>query len=56
LEYDPARLRPSDIPCLYGSYARIQQHTNWQPRIHLRQSLADALSEWLAKVEAGISG
>lgn len=56
LEYDPARLRPSDIPCLYGSYDKIQQHTGWQPRIHLRQSLADALSEWLAKVEAGVSG
>jgi len=53
LEYDPARLRPSDIPCLYGSYDKIQQHTGWQPQIHLRHSLADVLAEWLAKVEAG---
>lgn len=55
LEYDPARLRPSDIPCLYGSYDKVRQHTGWQPHIHLRQSLADALAEWLAKVEAGVS-
>lgn len=52
LEYDPARMRPSEIPCLYGSYDRIQQHTGWRPQIHLRQSLADVLAEWLEKVEA----
>lgn len=51
LEYDPARMRPSDIPCLYGSYDKIQQQTGWRPQIHLRQSLADTLAEWLAKVE-----
>lgn len=51
LEYDPARMRPSDIPCLYGSYDKIQQQTGWRSQIHLRQSLADTLAEWLAKVE-----
>lgn len=44
--YDPARMRPSDTPCIYGSYAKIKAHTGWEPSIHLRQSLADALAYW----------
>ena len=51
IEYDPARMRPSDVPCLYGSYARLQQDTGWQPQIHLRQSLADALADWVARLQ-----
>jgi GDP-4-dehydro-6-deoxy-D-mannose reductase len=51
ISYDPARMRPSDIPCLYGSYARLQQDTGWQPQIHLRQSLADALADWVARLK-----
>ena len=50
VEYDPARMRPSDVPCLYGSYQKMQQQTGWQPQIHLRQSLADTLAEWLHKL------
>ncbi len=50
VEYDPARMRPSDVPCLYGSAAKIKEHTGWQPRIHLQQSLADALADWVEKL------
>ena len=51
VEYDPARMRPSDTPTLYGSYTKIKAHTGWQPEIHLRQSLADALNEWEEKLQ-----
>ncbi len=51
VEYDPARMRPSDTPCLYGSYAKIQEHTGWQPQITLRQSLSDALDDWLERLK-----
>jgi len=47
--YDPARMRPSDTPCLYGSFAKIRQDVGWGPQVHLRQSLADALAEWVEK-------
>lgn len=47
---DPARMRPSDTPCLYGDYGKIKQDTGWQPQIPLRQSLADALADWLARL------
>ena len=52
--YDPERMRPSDTPCLYGSYAKIQQATGWQPHIHLRQALADALDDWLNRLQNGV--
>jgi GDP-4-dehydro-6-deoxy-D-mannose reductase len=51
ISYDPVRMRPSDIPCLYGSYARLQQDTGWQPQIHLRQSLADTLADWVERLQ-----
>lgn len=54
IEYDPDRMRPSDTPVLYGSFAEIQQDTGWAPEIHLRQSLEEALLEWDAKVQQEI--
>jgi len=47
IEQDVARLRPSDTPCLYASYAKLERQTGWQPQVPLRQSLADVLAEWL---------
>ena len=47
IEYDPERIRPSDTPCLYGSYAKIERDTGWRPEIPLYQSLADTLEYWL---------
>lgn len=49
---DEQRLNPSDIPCLFGSYDKIAADTGWQPRIHLRQSLADALADWEARLRS----
>ena len=50
IEYDPKRMRPSDTPCLYGSFRKLHSDTGWQPQIHLRQALEDALNEWLEKL------
>ncbi len=50
IAYDPARMRPSDTPCLYGSFAKIKAHTGWQPQVHLRQSLMDALADWVERI------
>lgn len=49
VRYDPARMRPSDTPQLYGSFDKIWQETGWRPEIHLRQSLTDAFYDWLNK-------
>lgn len=51
--YDARRGRPTDTPCLYGSYAKLEQHTGWRPQITLRQSLADTLADWEERLEIG---
>ena len=51
VEQDPARLRPLDTPCLYGSYEKLQRDTGWRPHVPLRQSLADALNDWLQRLQ-----
>lgn len=50
LEYDQARMRPSDTPVLYGNPSKIYEATGWRPEIHLRQTLSEVLDEWLAKL------
>ena len=53
VKYDPERMRPSDTPTLYGSYARIHEATGWKPQIHLRQTLDDTYRYWLARLSEG---
>lgn len=50
VEYDPQRMRPSDVPCLYGSYYKILSHTGWKPQHHIRQTIAEVFDEWLLKL------
>jgi GDP-4-dehydro-6-deoxy-D-mannose reductase len=38
---DPSRMRPSDVPVLYGSNEKLRRATGWAPRIPLRQTLQD---------------
>jgi GDP-4-dehydro-6-deoxy-D-mannose reductase len=45
-EKDPERMRPSDIPEIYGSHDKITQDTGWEPSISLEKSLEDALNDW----------
>jgi GDP-4-dehydro-6-deoxy-D-mannose reductase len=47
---DPERIRPSDTPCLYGSYAKLEKQTGWQPQISLEQSLRDILADWARRL------
>jgi GDP-4-dehydro-6-deoxy-D-mannose reductase len=45
VEADPARMRPADVPRAAGDASRLRAATGWEPRIPLRQTLADALAE-----------
>jgi len=50
VEHDPERMRPSDTPCLYGSYAKLEAQTGWRPRFSLEESLRDVLTDWGQRV------
>jgi GDP-4-dehydro-6-deoxy-D-mannose reductase len=38
---DPARMRPSDVPILYGNNGKLRSATGWSPRTPLRRTLQD---------------
>ncbi|TSC64406.1 MAG: GDP-D-mannose dehydratase [Parcubacteria group bacterium Gr01-1014_106] len=46
VEHDPARARPSDVPVLIGSNAKLRSVTGWEPTIPLSQTLNDILAWW----------
>lgn len=49
---DPARMRPVDVPTMYGSYARLEQDTGWKPTHTLEALLASLLDHWRAQLTA----
>jgi GDP-4-dehydro-6-deoxy-D-mannose reductase len=40
---DPTRLRPAELPVVWGDASKLNAVTGWQPEIPLRQTLANAL-------------
>ena len=46
IEVDPARLRPSDVPVVLGSAARLEDETGWRPEIPIERTLRDLLDYW----------
>jgi GDP-4-dehydro-6-deoxy-D-mannose reductase len=51
IEQDPSRMRPSEVPDLFGSYQRAKAELNWEPRYDFRQSLEDIYNYWYSKVK-----
>jgi GDP-4-dehydro-6-deoxy-D-mannose reductase len=47
---DAARLRGTEIVSASGDARRAQQLLDWAPRIPWRQTLADVLADWRARV------
>jgi GDP-4-dehydro-6-deoxy-D-mannose reductase len=46
VEEDPARMRPSDIPCSVADIHKLVEATGWQPEFDLRDTLEDMLNFW----------
>ncbi len=46
VEQDPARMRPSDTPDIYGSHDKIAADTGWEPQIPLAETLKDVIADW----------
>lgn len=50
VEPDPTRMRPSDMPELYGDSAKLRQATGWQPQIALTQTISETLEYWRSQL------
>lgn len=49
---EPGRLRPSDTPVSCCDSGKAQRELGWAPRIPFRQTVAEVLDEWRARVRA----
>ena len=46
---DPAKMRPSDTPDIYGSHEKLTTDTGWQPEISLETTIADVVADWRSR-------
>lgn len=49
---DPAKLRKTDIPVLYGDRTKIKKETGWEPAIPLEETLLQLLEFWRDKLDS----
>jgi len=50
VEQDPARMRPSDVPILYGDCSKFRKQTGWKPEIPFEKTMEDSLNFWRERV------
>jgi GDP-4-dehydro-6-deoxy-D-mannose reductase len=50
---DPARMRPAEVPELYGSFAKAEAELGWRPQYSLLQSLGDVYRNVFDRMVAG---
>jgi GDP-4-dehydro-6-deoxy-D-mannose reductase len=50
IEQDPARMRPANVPLLWGDAAKLRAATGWQAEIPFGQSLRDVLDDCRQRV------
>ncbi len=49
---DEARMRPANVPLLWGDYSKLAQATGWRPEIAFQQSLLDVLEDCRGRVKS----
>jgi len=49
IKQDPERMRPSDLPVLFGDCSKFMKQTGWKPTIPIEQTLEDILEYWRKK-------
>lgn len=45
IEQDPARVRPGEVPEIFGSRDRARERLSWEPHFHLRETLEDVFRD-----------
>lgn len=47
IKEDPERMRPLEVPVVYGSYRKAEEDVGWKPQFELRESLKEVYQYWL---------
>jgi GDP-4-dehydro-6-deoxy-D-mannose reductase len=55
IKLDPARIRPSDVPIIYGDNSKLRSQTGWEPIYKFEESLQRVLDYWRAEIKTGTS-
>ncbi len=50
IEQDPERVRPTDVPVIFGDCTKIRQRTGWRTTIPFEDSLRDVLDYWRERI------
>ena len=50
IKQDPNKMRPSDVPILFGDYSKFKKQTGWEPEIPFEKTIKDLLNYWREKV------
>lgn len=48
---DADRVQKNDVPVQVGGYQKLHNATGWSPKISLKQSLSDLLTDWRVRVK-----
>jgi len=50
IKQDPERMRPSDVPILWGDCSKFKKETGWKPEIPFEKTMLDLLNYWRERV------
>lgn len=51
VEIDPAKIRPVDVPIIEADISKLQEATQWEPEIPIKQTVKEVLNYWRKKLE-----
>ena len=52
IEVDPNKIRPVDVPIIEADISKLNECTNWLPRITIEQTIEETLNYWRAQLSA----
>ena len=53
IRQDPSRMRPSDVPLLWGDCSKLKATIDWKPEYSLKETMRDCFEYWLNKIKQG---
>ena len=54
IEVDPNKIRPVDVPIIEADISKLNECTNWLPRITIEQTIEETLNYWRAQLSAKV--